>query len=112
MGLQFMPGSEPMQMNINPPSEVVMRELGLVESFEAVEPNGPSPSFKDGEEVLTPELTKLLVLIRAREEIAKEWFESVIVTNYNKGSRSPHENHRGISSVRIEPKVLMCVIFY
>lgn len=66
-------------MNINPPSEVeLMRGLVVIECLKAVGPNGLSPSFfKNGRKVLTPELTKLLISIWAREKIAKEWFESI-----------------------------------
>lgn len=64
--------NKPMQVGASHPSEMeVIREIRFVKGHKTAGPSGPSPSFKDGGDVLTSELTKILESICAREQIPK-----------------------------------------
>lgn len=66
----------------------------------AVRPDGLSPSFfKQGGELLTSESPKLPGSIWEREEIPKDWCQSLTVSIYKKGDGCSCENQKGVSLV-------------
>lgn len=56
--------------------------------------------FRNGGEMHTSEVTKLMVLTWARKKIRKDW-KKLIVTFHRKDNKSPSENHKEISLVSI-----------
>lgn len=65
---------------------MVIKKIGFLRSHSAAGPRGLSPFLlKHGGEVLKLELAKLLKSVWAKEEIPKNWCESMIVPVYEEG---------------------------
>lgn len=61
MGLPTAPENEPMQVDTSLPSKIkVTRKLGIFQTHKTTELVGLSPFFKDGDKIVTLELTKLV----------------------------------------------------
>jgi hypothetical protein len=66
----------------------------------------PAELFKAGGRTIHSEIQKLINSIWNREELHKEWKESMIVLIYNKGDITDCSNYRGISLLSTTYKIL------
>lgn len=93
-------------MNITRPSDVEMIRERFPEKHRPAGPDGLSPSFRDGGEVLARELRKFVGSMWAREEVPMDWCESVIVPISREDGRFSFESDERISFVSITFKLL------
>lgn len=64
------------------PEIEMIREAGILKRPKIIGPNGLPPSFKGNREMLTSKSTKLLQSTKSREEILRDWCDSVNVSIY------------------------------
>jgi hypothetical protein len=67
--------------------------------------------IKAGGKTIRCEIHKIIISIWNKEELPKEWKESIIVPIYKKGDKTDCSNYRGISLLptmyKIDPNILL-----
>jgi hypothetical protein len=70
----------------------------------------PAELFKAGGKTIRCEIHKLIISISNKEELPKEWKESIIVPIYKKGDKTDCSNCRGISILPTTYKILSNIL--
>jgi len=72
--------------------------------------SNPSNLIKAGGKTIRCEIHKLIISIWNKEELPKEWKESIIVPIYKKGNKTYWGNYRGTSLLPIMYKILSNIL--